>query len=112
MKKRIFTTGADKDGNLLGEYKSETYLQRRLRKGKNNLNKNLYFDGNLFKSISVGKSGSKNVLGFTDRDEFEIAEFQEEQTGKVIFQNSDDEIKIMQDVLKEQTNRVIKECFQ
>ncbi|MBK7360714.1 MAG: hypothetical protein IPI96_16125 [Saprospiraceae bacterium] len=116
--KRVFGVGASgggfsQDGSALGEY-SDAYLQRRLRKGLTNLQKNLYFDGNLRNSIQVGINNSKKVLGFTDLDLAEIARFQEEspiQVGEKIFALNTEELDITIDVMNNGVKRALKECF-
>ncbi|MFZ1296547.1 MAG: hypothetical protein WAT16_00775 [Saprospiraceae bacterium] len=116
--KRVFGVGANgrgfsQDGSELGEY-SPAYLQRRSRKGLTNLQKNLYFDGNLRNSIQVGINNSKKVLGFTDLDLAEIARFQEEspiQVGEKIFALNTEELDITIDVMNNGVKRALKECF-
>lgn len=112
FEKRIFTHGIDANGQQIGAYADGSYKNLRARLGKRTSFKDLYFDGDLFRSISVGRAGHKNALGFTDPDEAQIADYQEEQTGKTVFTLSEEEKSIMQDVLKEEVNRIIKECFQ
>lgn len=111
LEDRIFNHGIDAKGKQIGAYKEGRYKELRKNAGKRTSFKDLYFHGDLFRSISVGRAGSKNALGFTDRDEAEIGEFQEEQTGKTIFTLSEKEKEIMHDVLIQETNRIVKECF-
>lgn len=118
--KRVFGVGASgggfsQDGSELGEY-SPAYLLKRLNSKYKytNIQKNLYFDGNLRNSIQVGINNSKKVLGFTDLDLAEIARFQEEspiQVGEKIFALNAEELDITIDVMNNGVKRALKECF-
>ncbi len=109
---RVFgnSGGFDVDGVGLGSY-SKSYFRKRLAKGKNNLQKNLVFDGNLRNSIQVGIKDDKNVYGFTDLDLEKIARFQEDQLNTDIFVANDEELEIVVKEIGEGILNVIQECF-
>lgn len=113
MLKRIFTYGIALDGNDMGPY-SEAYLAKRIRARKINTVKNLYFEGNLFRSIQVGTYRGKNVIGFTDNDMAQIAEYQEEsdiQVNRPIFGFTETETEETMRILREQVAEVLKKCL-
>jgi len=113
MLSRIFDKGITLDGGTMGGY-SNAYLLKRLKKGKNNLNKNLVFEGNLRNSIQVGKYENRNVIGFTDLDLANIAQFQEEsdiQVNEPIFGLRDNEEEEMLRILQQGIIDTINECF-
>lgn len=110
MSNRVFKNGLDVNKNPIGPY-SPRYREIRRRLGLAYLNKNMYFDGDLFRSVQVGKAKSKNALGFTDQDEADIAAINEEREDTIIFEPNEAEIQIAEDILKEQSEKVIRECF-
>lgn len=117
MSARIFGSegGFSLDGSELGEY-SDAYLRKRLRNNKgSNLNKNLIYDGNLFRSIQIGRSNNKKTaLGFTDQDLADIARFQEEsdvQVNEPIFGFNSEEMEICLEVIKNGVQQSLKRCF-
>lgn len=113
FKFRVFGNlgGFDEQGKGLGDY-SKAYLRKRLAKGKNNLQKNLVFDGNLRNSIEVGVSSEgKNVFGFTDLALEQIARYQEEQLNTDIFGANDEEVKVLVEEMSKQILELINKCF-
>lgn len=104
MKTRIFNLGQDVDGLGLGTY-SPKYAQYRKDNNKQTGYKDLEFDGDLRRSIQVGISGNKRVLGYTRTDSRLIAKGQEKQTKKIIFKVTEDEKKAALETLKQEFER-------
>lgn len=91
---RIHNEGKATGGDLIGPYRSAQYIQRRLTKGLRVDTKDLQFEGNLLRSLVVdlGPDG-RPALGFNAHIYRIIAGAQEDQTGKVIYTPSDQEIE-------------------
>ena len=119
MMKRIFGEGADGgghtlDGQLMEGY-SPAYQALRIRKNKGlNRAKNLVFDGSLRNSIQIGRSGNKNIIGFTDNDLAKIGRWQETsaiQINKPIFGLTEFEQQEGLNKLIEGIKETIAECL-
>ncbi len=94
-KKRIFNRAQATDGSDIGSYKSKSYKAKRKSRGRQTSKKDLFFEGDLFRSIQVGRSGSENVIGYLRNQERRIARFQEQQTRKDIFGISKNEVNVL-----------------
>jgi len=92
MIQRIFNDRKASDGSSLGKYLSESYKKKRKAAGRQTAVKDLEFHGDLRKSIKIGTSSGKNVLGFVTDLSRLVAEGQTRQLEKQVFQASDDEI--------------------
>lgn len=92
-KQRIFNKGATSSGGKIGSYKSTGHIKKRKKAGRQVGYKDLEFEGDLRRNIQVGKSQRKNVLGFVNTKSRLIADGQESQTNKVIFEPSQEESK-------------------
>ena len=91
MKRRIFNDGKASDGTLIGSYRSDSHIAKRRARGRQIVKKDLQFEGDLIRSLQVGREGKAVVLGFTlDRERIK-ADGNEQQTGKRIFKLSKDE---------------------
>ncbi len=100
---RIFTKGRATEGDMIGRYKKgkdgkrSYYMKKRLTAGRQVSYKDLEFTGDLRKSITFGSTGKtqtewKSAVFFDNDKSPLIAEGQEKQTGKSIFEYSDKEI--------------------
>ena len=92
MKRRVFNDGKATDGSSLGKYKSRSHIKKRTERGRQTGYKDLDFEGDLRRSLTTGEQGQKAVLGFTTNRQRLIAEGQEKQTGKSIWEPSKSEI--------------------
>jgi hypothetical protein len=110
MKYRIFNKGLATDGSAMGAYRSAQYKKERLAKGRQVGYKDLEFYSDLRNSIQQGKSGSSNVLGFTNDRARLIAGYQQEarQTGKIIFEPSQAEINLMLETHNDEISFALK----
>jgi hypothetical protein len=97
MKQRIFNRGLATDGSAMGAYRSAQYKKQRQSQGRQVGYKDLEFNSDLRNAIQQGKAGSANVLGFTTDKARLIAGYQQDvrQTGKIIFEPSQNEIDLM-----------------
>lgn len=110
LKRRIFTNRQATDGSSLGTYKSDQHKKLRRSKGRQIQEKDLFLEGDLFRSIAVGRnSRNELVLGF-NRDRFKkIAEGQQRQTGKTIFQLSSSEVREVTEVFANEWIKAVSE---
>lgn len=94
LKQRVFSKAQAADGSSLGGYKSKAHIKKRKSKGNQTSKKDLEFTGDLRRSITTAgrKNNSEAVLGFDNKDKFEIAEHQETYLKKDIFTLSTKEI--------------------
>jgi hypothetical protein len=120
LKKAILDRVFNKDGGVatdetpLGEYRSLNYLGRRRNKNFTNILKNLYFNGDMFRSIVTGTKGDRIGLGFDNKDIAEIARHQEDsenQVDKPVFYPTAEEIELVREDLRQNIINKIKECF-
>ena len=106
---RIFNTNEDVDGNSFGKYKSEAYKKFRKSLGRDIGQKDLQLFGNLKKSFQ--KNYPKHQLEFNTLKFAEIAEGQEKQMKKQIFEASIEEksiaLQVIEDVFYEQINLAV-----
>lgn len=100
MKTRIFGNGQATDGSKLGTFSvprigdySRAHGRKRQRAGRRITPKDLEFYGDLRRSIGVGVNGPNTVLGFQYDKARIIAQAQQKQTRKTIFQASAQEIQ-------------------
>lgn len=110
---RVFNNsgGFATDETPLGNY-SESYLSKRLRKGKKNILKNLYYSGDMFRSIVTGQIGEKSAVGFDNKELAEIARFQEDsdiQVNRPIFTPTVEEQNIVKEFIVEALIEKLKE---
>ena len=75
MKTRVFNEGKDINEVGLGKY-SPKYAKYRKDNSKQISFKDLEFDGDLRRSIQVGRSGDRTVLGFVRTESRLIAGYQ------------------------------------
>lgn len=104
MDRRIFRDGRTSTGVSMGPYYS-AWRKVRARAGYQTARKDLEFTGDLRRSIQVGKSGGRNVLGFTSGDERKKAEtneaFIQRATGSSVFTASKRELeKVDKEVIR------------
>lgn len=106
---RIFNANEDVDGNSFGKYKSEAYKKFRKSLGRDIGQKDLQLFGNLKKSFK--KNYPKRQLEFNSLKYAEIAEGQEKQTNKKIFEASEEEatkaLQVIEEVFIEQINEFV-----
>lgn len=104
-KNRIFLEGKSSNGSPIiakakqpreGVY-SKSHGRKRRKRQKRTDKIYLFFEGDLFRSIQVGKSGDEVVLGFVDDKNADIASSHEQYRGQEIFKLSNSEISIMQE---------------
>lgn len=103
MKRRIHNEGKGVTGTHLDTFSRPRLGRYSLGHGRFRKNrgfgvgtKDLEISGSLRRSYQVGKSGDKNVIGFTFDKSRLIAEGQEQQTRQTIFAASDAEINTAQ----------------
>jgi len=82
---RIHNKGEASDGSPIGIYESLGHIKKRQELGRQISKKDLELHGNLRRSVKIGVSEGKNVIGFDVDLSRLIAEGQEKQTGKVIY---------------------------
>lgn len=108
LKMRVFQLGQDVKGSLLSGY-NVTYAKKRTKAGRQTGKKDLYFTGNLFQSIETGESGGNVVLGFTNEREAQIAKYQEEREGTIIFSPSEEEEEATFKVIEREIDAIFAE---
>lgn len=106
MKTRIFNEGKDVQDVGLGKY-SPKYAKYRQENSKQIGYKDLEFDGDLRRSIQVGTSGDRTVLGYIRDNSRLIAQGQEKQTKKIIFKPSASERKAALETFKYEFERYV-----
>lgn len=106
---RVFNANEDINGNPFGKYKSEAYKKFRKSLGRDIGQKDLQLFGNLKKSFQ--KNYPKHQLEFNTLKFAEIAEGQEKQMKKQIFEASTEEksiaLQVIEDVFYEQINLAV-----
>ncbi|GEM_PF-3240136 len=106
---RIFNQNEDVNGNSFGKYKSEAYKKLRKKLGRNIAQKDLQLLGNLKNSFN--KNYKEHQLEFKTVKFAEIAEGQEKQMSKSIFEASVDEknnaLQVIEEVFIEQINELV-----
>lgn len=110
MKQRVFNEGEAADGTKLGNYRSKSHAKKRRLRGRQTGYKDLEFEGDLRRSLTVGTNGGDVVLGFsTDKGRL-IAAYQESdrQTGKEIWSPTDSEINQIKEVVVERIRACLK----
>lgn len=90
---RIFNRGQDVNGNPIGIYENEDYIKKRTGKGLQVGYKDFQFNGDLFRSVDIGTSEDKIVIGITNEKSAQVSVFLEERTGKTVFVGSDQEVE-------------------
>lgn len=95
MKKRIFEEGKASDGSLIGRYQLIPGRHRRKRVANNRQvgYVDLFFDGDLAKSVQVFKIDGNHAIAFSFRKFRLIAEGNEGQRKKKIFAPTDEEVQ-------------------
>jgi len=91
FKLRVYTRGEATDGSKLGPYRSEQHKRRRVRRNRQVSNKDLNFEGDLFRGTVTGSQDGKALFSITTNKLRLIAQGQEKQTGKEIFRLSEEE---------------------
>ena len=110
-KYRIFNEGLASDGSKIGNYRSLSYKRAREARGRQTSYKDLEFEGDLRRSLTVGTNGNEFVFGFaTDKSRL-IGEYQEAQTGKEIFEPTNSEIKDINKLLAKEIEKCLKTAF-
>lgn len=92
LKRRIFNRGEATDGTTIGNY-SPAYAAYRLRKSRQVEYVDFQLTGDLFRSIELGRSGTRATLGFSNPSKEIIAGKLEERFRKSVFSLSEDERK-------------------
>ena len=92
-KYRIFNEGKASDNNLIGKYRSLSYKKARESRGRQTGYKDLEFEGDLRRNLTVGTNKKDFVFGFATDKARLIGGYQESQTNKEIFNPTADEIK-------------------
>lgn len=120
MKRRVFNDGKDTAGNLIGQppiatpplmgvYSRSQGLKRRNNSKRRQIaKKDLFLEGDLSRSLTVGTSNGEPVMGFSNAKARLIAQAQQDQTNKDIFKTSQDEaFKIARSAARE-----LQKCLQ
>lgn len=106
LKRRVFRERKATDQSSLGPYFSESWKKKRQSKGRQTGVKDLFFNGDLFRSITKGEDDKGNVvLGFSRERQREIAGYQEEYLRKPIFRFSADELQEIKRAFIEELKR-------
>ena len=103
MKRRVFNDGKATDGSLIGSppvaqaprqgVYSRSHGKRRRSRGRQIGKKDLFLEGDLSRSLTVGTSRGEPVMGLSNARARLIAEAQQDQTNKEIFRTSKDEAR-------------------
>lgn len=94
IKRRIFNDGRATNGILIGHYRSRLWRQERIRRGRQVQYKDLEFEGDMRRSMTVGKTNTRNnAFGFTRDSERLKAVENEQRERKQIFRPNKAEIK-------------------
>lgn len=103
MKRRVFNDGKATDGSLVGSpavaqaprrgVYSQSHGRRRRTRGRQIGKKDLFLEGDLSRSLTVGTSRGEPVMGLSNARARLIAEAQQNQTKKDIFRTSKDEAR-------------------
>lgn len=88
IKSRIFVEGKDADEGRIGNYKSKSWIRKRVKKQLQVGFVDLKYTGSLSNSLKV-ISKNKNVTIETDNP---VGQYQEERRKKAIFAASEDEV--------------------
>lgn len=107
FKTRIFNNGKASDGKGIGKY-SKSYAIKRRKRGLQTAYVDQQFEGNLLRSIQVGKSQGKNVMGFINTLQKNIAEDNQRRFKKQIYKVSQQEAKDIRDTWAFQLRKVIR----
>lgn len=107
MHKRIFNQGLSSDGTALGVYRSKQWKKTRENKPRQTAYKDLFFNGDLSRSLTVGENNGDFVLGLSTDKARLIMEGQESQTRKTISEIT----KETEDKVIEIANEMIAECI-
>jgi hypothetical protein len=115
MKQRVFNAGADSNNAPIGTY-SPGYAKKRAREGRQTAYKDLQMTGHLFNSIKAGKNSTgRTTLGIVASMDKKAgvtasqkATYQEEQTGRVIFEPSENELSRAKKIMKEHIAKAMK----
>lgn len=110
-KYRIFNEGKASDSSLIGRYRSLSYKKAREAKGRQTGYKDLEFFGDLRRSLTVGTNGEDFVFGFATDKARLIGGYQETQTGKDIWNPTNDEIKNINNQLAKSITKCLKDAF-
>lgn len=94
---RIHNRGEATDGSKIGKYVTDYWREKRKEKGRQVSYKDLEFNSDLRRSVKIGTSNGKNVMGFDNDMSRIIATGQQEQTEKTIFAISISEQNEMDD---------------
>lgn len=119
-KQRIFVDGLDESGSLygvppitrgrgVGVYSVRHGLAR-IRRGRQVRKKDLVFRGNLIRNIQVGTHQGDIVYGFVQDAQKEIAEKQEGQMNREIFNATNAEAQEVRDRFVAEYAREIRKC--
>lgn len=106
-KYRIFTEGKASDDDFIGTYRSLSHKKARAARGRQTGYKDLEFEGDLRRSLTVGTNGKDIVFGFATDKARLIGKNQEKQTGKAIFRPTRKE----RSTIKKQIAKSITKCL-
>lgn len=112
LKKRIFNEGKASDGARIGSY-SQLSGWRKIResKGRQVAYKDLFFNGDLQRNITVGTNKGDFVLGFASDKFRKIMEGQEQQTSKDIINLTKEEVDKVSKLLGKEFSQCLEQSF-
>tara|TARA_R110002126_G_scaffold287993_1_gene441161 strand:+ start:8264 stop:8716 length:453 start_codon:yes stop_codon:yes gene_type:complete len=106
-KYRIFNEGKASDSSLIGKYRSLSYRKARQARGRQTGYKDLEFEGDLRRSLTVGTNGKDFVFGFATDAARLIGAGQEKQTKKDIWNPTTSE----ENDINKATAKLITKCL-
>ena len=107
---RVWNLNEDVNGNKFGKYKSKSYADYRSSLGRQTTDKDLQLFGDLKRSIAINYE--EKALVFTNDESELIADGQERQMNKIIFESSREEKDIVLDVIGVEFTKFTKEKLQ
>ena len=121
IKNRVFRDGLATNETLIsskviaknprvGAY-SKTQGRKRAKRNRRNDKVNLFLDGNLDASLSVGIDNGDNVIKFDDPELGKIARYQEKYRKQKIWSPSDNETELSIETVDEELSIVVRECL-
>lgn len=79
---RVFEENTNASGVSFGKYTSKSYIEYRKKRGRQTSKVDLQLEGNLLKSIVVGKTDDGYQLFFNNSEQKKIAGYQDIRYGK------------------------------
>lgn len=89
---RVFEENKNAKGISFGKYTSQSYIEYRKKRGRQTSGVDLQLEGNLLKSIVVGKTDDGYQLFFNNDEQKKIGRYQDKRYGET-FKISDSEHK-------------------